>query len=149
MAGSNAVAGPVALIGLIRTAFAATTVQVAYDHPGRDAERELVWGGGVGGPQEPLAMRGGGRRSREEKLIWQLHIEVAAPDKTPEECAQRAVDIGRIVEETLAAAAANDGAGVTGLIQVGVVSFDLRNFSDDDGRYTDITLGVLLHSTLK
>jgi hypothetical protein len=147
MAGSNAVEGPAALLGLLATAL--EPVQVTYDFPSRLAEREIVWGGDIGGPQEPLSMRGSGRRSREERLIWQLRIEVAAPGKTALECARRATVISKIVEEALAAAFANDGAGVAGLLQVAVVSFDLKNFNDDDGSYTDITLGVLLHSTLK
>lgn len=149
MAGSNAVAGPVALIGLLTTAFAATNVQVAYDYPGRLADRELVYGGDVGGPHEALAMRGGGLRSREERLVWQVHIEVAAPDKSTLECAQRGMEICTTVEEALAAGTANDGAGVPGLKQVGTVSIKLQNFDDDDARYTDITLGVLLHSVLR
>lgn len=151
MAGSNAVAAPVALIALITTALAAeTTVKVSYDFEAKLGEgtREYVYGGEVTGGQATAAMRGGGRRPREEDLIWTVHIEVTKPGATPQANDQRAMDISALVENALASASGQDGAGVPGLVQVAVVSFSLAKFGDDESRYSEIKLGVRLHSFL-
>src|SRR5437016_1393185 len=92
-------------------------VQVSYIYPGRTVQRECVYGGKVGGPQDQATMRGGSARvGREERALFLLHIEVATPGGPAEAAANevRACVLGRIVEELIAA----DGTlgGVAGLV---------------------------------
>lgn len=150
MAGTNAVAAPAALIALLTTALTAETdLRVDYAFDGRSLPREYVYGGQIRGLHDPSTFRAAaGRRSRAETLTWDLHIRASTPGYTKQENAARAVAIGLIVEETLAAGSAQDGAGVAGLKEVAVSGFEMDTYGDDDAPITEITYRVLLKSIL-
>lgn len=150
MASSNAVAGPRAVIDLLRTDFSSEAdLTISYADPGRDYGREAVFGGRIAGPHDPAAFRAGGRRQRAETLTWNLYVRVANPGLTPEENAARALEIGTTVEERLAAGDVQDGAGVPGMKAIEAVGFALENSSDDSGPISEIAYNIQFRSIIQ
>jgi len=137
MAGTNAVVVKTALVALLRAALATagaggTQVRVDGSYDGKQAEREYVYFGQIGGPQQPLVFRAGTRMPRLEDLVATLHVEVAKPAATTAETDARVVAIGQIVEETIAADPTFGGT-IPGLLAAWVSNFQLASFSMEDG----------------
>lgn len=131
MAGSNAVAVKVALAGLIRVAVNPVRVDTAYN--ARDMEREYVYFGHVTGQMEPMVFRAGIRLVREEELLIPVHIEVSRPAATTDDTDTRALQIGTMIEESLAADPTQAALSVTGLMAAWVSGFTLTSFYASDG----------------
>lgn len=150
MAGSNAVAVPVALIALLEGEFESDSdVLVTFSEAARDTSREHIFGGRVSGPQQPFAMRGGAARSpREENLNWELRGWISQPGKTPVENAQRAMAIGGRIEDVFASAAVLVGAGVPGCKLINIVGFAMEQAGTDDEPITEIVYTVAFKSVL-
>ena len=137
MAGTNAVVAKTALVTLLRAALATagaggTQIRVDDAYKGKQAEREYVYFGQVGGPQEPMVFRAGGRMPRLEDLTATLHVEVAMPAATTTDTDGRVVAIGQIVEEAIAADPTFGGT-IPGLLAAWVSNFQLASFYMEDG----------------
>lgn len=150
MAGSNAVAVPVALIALLEGEFESDSdVLVTFSENARDTSREHIFGGRVSGPQQPFAMRGGAARGpREENLNWELRGWISQPGKTAVENAQRAMAIGGRIEDVFASAAVLVGAGVPGCKLINIVGFAMEHMGTDDEPITEIVYTVAFKSVL-
>lgn len=154
MAGTNAVKFKRALIVGLGTRMAGipsvAAVQVAYKYPGRTVEREVVHGGRVEGDQRFPVMNGGAVRiKRHEVLTVKLHIVVHAPGDEAEEAEVRAVEIGTVVEELLAADpifALTDLGGQ--MIQAAITALDLDSDEDDDAAIAVLTYDIECESRL-
>lgn len=143
MPGTNIVAAKKALIERLAALLAVVPgmeeVQVAYTWPGRDPERECVYGGPGNGDQRPVTFQPtGGRIQRDEQVTVTIHIEVCRPDGDAVAGDQRAAELGTVLEEDLAANPTMAGA-VSRLLHIFVASVDLLEPSvDDDG----VTCGI-------
>jgi len=133
MAGTNAVLVKSALLSLFQTALAPVRVEDAYNS--RLQEREYVYFGHIGGPQQPLVFRAGARQSRLEDLTVDLHIEVMKPSGTTVDTDLRVTAIGQVVEELLAADPTEAALVpvVPGLMAVWVSNVILTSFYASDG----------------
>lgn len=134
MAGTNAVAAKQALVAKIAAleieASDGGALQVAYSWPGRDAQREVVHGGKTTFNRQPM---GYDPRSREEALEVTLWIVVVKPGADVAECETRAVEIGTVIEEALAADPKFAAKAVPGLLLATVEGGELDGDFDDDG----------------
>jgi hypothetical protein len=115
-------------------------VQVVYSAPTKDVKRELVYGGQVAGPVELKAFAGGARVKRSETLTLALHIRVYRPNSTSEATDARAVEIGDVIANYIAANWTL--GGLTELIRATVDGVELDNWTDDDGSGSILTLAV-------
>jgi hypothetical protein len=133
MAGTNAVLVKQALLALFKTALAPVRVDDAFN--GRLMEREYVYFGHIGGPQEPLVFRAAARQPRQEDLTVDLHIEVMEPSATTVDTDLRVTALGQIVEEVLAADPTEAALvpAVPGLMAVWVSNVTLTSFYASDG----------------
>lgn len=145
MSGTNAAAAKAALIALLDALPALDGVQVAYSYPGRNVERECIYGGKVAGSVQ-LAAMAGTRVSREEDLVLNLHIEVDKQgEATTEDSDERACALGVVVEELVAG---NPTLGVTGLKVASVVGVELDGGVDDECATSVLTYQIGLKSYL-
>lgn len=122
-------------------------VKVEYAMPTRDVPRELVYGGTVAGPVEVKAFAGGARIKRSETLTFALHVRVYKPNATPEATDARAVEIGDVIANYIAANWTL--GGIDSLLKATVDGVELDNWTDDDGAGTLLTLAVSLTSFLQ
>lgn len=147
MAGTNVPAVKLALQKLLKTAIA--PVRVDHGYNGRLAEREYIYFGHSSAPQEPLAFRAGGRLPRSEEATLTIHLEVLGPGAQTEDTEARAVEIGQLVEDAIAADPAGTSLEVTGLLAVWVSNSTLTSFYASDGvAATEIVYTVTVQSNL-
>ena len=152
MAGTNAVSAKQALItwlrGLTDTGEGLEGVQVAYSWPGLGrVGRECVHGGRAEWETELNSMRAAGlRQSRIETVTLDLHIVVSAVGGTVEDADVRAVAIGTVIEEALAADPLLGGH--PGLQLAMVAGGDIEHEDHDDGAVSVLTYRVLFRSRL-
>lgn len=150
MAGTNVVAAKKALIAKIAAldlgGDQAGGVQVAYSWPGRNAEREVVHGGLATFDQNPLAFRGGGRCPRQEDVTVEIHVAIAIPGGKEEDVDTRAVEIGTVIEEAVAADPTL--ADAPNLKIARVDGGELETGFNDDGASALLTYRIILKSTL-
>lgn len=150
MAGSIAAAAKARLVGedgVLAGLPGMAGVEVSYSMP-RDPPRELVVGGRVGGPSEPIAMRGGTRIRRSEDLRLALLVRVHKPgEATAEATDARAVAIGTLIENYISA---NPRLGdtIADLKHARVVDIDLDSFAASQGYTSELTIQVALTSVL-
>lgn len=149
MAGTNAVLAKSALLSLLQTALAPVRVEDAYN--GRIGEREYVYFGHIGGPQQPLVFRSGGRQPRLEELTVDLHIEVTKPAGTTVDTDIRVTAIGQIIEELLAADPTEAALVplVPGLMAVWVSNVTLTPFYIDGAAVTEGVYQISIQSQLR
>lgn len=149
MAGTIGPAAKAHIIGALAALPALDGVQVAYSFPGRNPQREIVYGGKLAGPVTPAAMRAGQRVTRREDLALSLHIYVIRPglDST-EETDTRAAAIGQAVEEYLAGDPTLGGA-VDGLKLAVITNVDLDSGLDDESAITELTYQITLVSHVR
>lgn len=148
MAGTNAVAFKKALFDALAEAPALEGVQVSYGYPGDDAERELIHGGRVEGPQSYATIRGGGGRfPRDEELTVKVNIVVTKPGADPYEVELRATELGTVVEELLAGDP--DLTGLTGIVYSGIANLFVDSDVDDDGAFGLLVFDVMVKSRLR
>lgn len=150
MAGTNVVAAKKALIAKIAAldlgGDQAGGVQVAYSWPGRNAEREVVHGGLATFDQNPLAFRAGGRCPRQEDVTVEIHVAIALPGGTEEDVDTRAVEIGTVIEEAIAADPTLADAPDLKIARVD--GGELESGFNDDGASALLTYRIILKSTL-
>jgi hypothetical protein len=148
MAGTNAYAAKRKLIDLLAASpLTDAGVSVAYSWPGDDrAGRECVYGGPVTWSTRPLAMRGGGRMPRREDLTVPIHVDVSKPGAEGAEVEARAVEIGTVVEELIAADTTL--SGVPGLQLAGISGGQLAHAFEDELAFAVLTYQVTFLSTL-
>lgn len=146
MAGTNAYAAKRALFDALAASDALAGVQVAYSWPGANAEREIVYGGRVTWATVPLAMRGGGRMPRREDMIVALHVAVQRPGADADVVEARAVEIGTVVEELLAADTTL--SGTSGLKLAGISGGELDSADEDESSMAVLSYRVSFLSTL-
>ncbi len=130
MAGTNAVACKRELFRRLAAAPRLKGVQVAYAFPGRDIQRECIYGGGARTTQE-FAAASPARKPRNETALVDVHVWVRLPGGSVEDADARAMEIGVVVEELLADDV-NLGGAVPGLAFGGVNSIDGDYMADDD-----------------
>jgi len=147
MSGTNAVRCKRALIDRVKVLLG-SDVQVEYAFPGRTIQREAVWAGKVTFSQDLATMRGGGRASREERLIVNLHIGVEQPggDEEVYDAELRAADISQTIEDYLAANPTLEG--LSGLLVAAVAEGELDQGVDDDFVGCELMLRVAFHCHL-
>ncbi len=148
MAGTNAYRAKRALIDALQASaeLGDAGVQVAYSWPGERAERECVYGGSAAWTCKPIAMRGGGRMPRREDMTVDLHVAVTMPGSEPADAEARAVELGTVVEEYLAAS--TNLGDLNGLKLVTIAGGDLNHVVNDDESIAVITYQVAFLSTL-
>ena len=147
MAGSNASAVKLALLGALKTALA--PVRIDHGYNGRLAEREYAYFGHTTSPKEPLAFRGGGRLPRMEEATLTLHLEVLYPNATTEDTEARANELGDLIEDTIAADPTGSSLGVTGLLAVWVSNSTCTSFYPSDGMAaTEVVYTITAQSNL-
>lgn len=128
MAGTSAVAVKQALLAAIQTALTGSGVQSAYAWPGGTEERELVYLGTAEFEQTYRTFAGGARVSREEDVTVAVYIAVTKLGVTFEETEERAVEIGALLENALAANPTQSGAALNFRVDGG----DLGGFTEDE-----------------
>jgi hypothetical protein len=123
-------------------------VKGRYGMPGaKDTPRYLIYGGTLSGPVALSAMAGGGRVKRQEDLTLQLHVRVYRQNSNREEAEARAVAIGDVICDYIAANWTLGGA-LTALKKATVDSVELDGWTDDDGSGAVLTLAVGLMTYL-
>jgi len=128
MSGTSVVTVKQTLLAAIQTALTGTGVQTAYAWPGGTEERELVYLGTAEFEQTYRTFAGGGRVSREEDVTVAVHIAVTKLGVTFEETEERAVEIGTLLEHSLAANPTQSGAALNFQIAGG----GLGGFTEDE-----------------
>lgn len=146
MAGTNAVAAKQALVAKLAALPGLSGVQVAYSWPGSRAERECVHGGKVTFDQNPAAYRGGGRQPRNEDVTVLIHVVVHKPGATVEDTDTRAVEIGTVIEDAVAADPTLSGA--TNLKIARIDGGELDHEFDDDSAASVLDYRFILRSRL-
>lgn len=143
---TNAYSAKRALITVLAADSRLAAVQVEYSYPGHAVDRELVHAGRAEASQSyPLSAGGRARLPRDEALTVRLCIVVSKPNTSAEECEQRCVQIGTVVEEIVATATLT---GVEGLIYGGITGLDLDSDDHDDGAVGVLTYDVFYKSRL-
>lgn len=153
MVGTAAVAVKKALFDALAAKSAAGQpldgVQVAYSYPGKTLQRDgCIYFGRLRIDQQLDTFAspavGGGRQPRNE--IVTLTVVVLAKNIKSDQYAAdaRAVEIGSVMEDLLAA---DPTAGGTVLVRT-VESGDLEPMLDDDGVWSQLTYSVTVRSTL-
>lgn len=144
--GTSAVAIKQALIALVADLELGDAV-ASYGPP-PNPPREYLYTGRARGGSKPLAMRAGGRVPRDEQLRVELHIVVTRPDATEiEQAEQRAVELGELVIDAVAAAPTlND---LPGLLHIAYTDIDLASGADDDAASAWLILTFTARSNLK
>lgn len=134
MAGTNVVAAKRALIARLAALPGLSGIQVVYTWPGKDPEREIIYGGRARMEQNFATFAAANSRiQRDELAVVTLHVEVSRPDSDAEAGDERVAALARVVEEDLAANRTLGGT-VTGLLVAMVMSAELTEPSfDDDG----------------
>jgi hypothetical protein len=147
MAGSNAIAAKTALVALLAAALSPVRVDGAYN--GRLTEREYLYFGHIAGTQEPMTFRAGGRMPRLEEFIVEAHLEVVHPNGTVSDTEARAVTLGQLIEEALAADPTQAPSAVTGLMAAWISNFTLTSFYPSDGvAATEVVYTITVQSRL-
>lgn len=130
MAGTIAVACKRALFARLVTRPRLKGVQIAYAFPGRDIQRECIYGGGARTTQE-YAAASPARKPRNETALIDVNIYVRLPGGNVEDADVRAIELGLVVEEELA-----DDVTLGGLVPGhgygGVNTIDGDYVQDDD-----------------
>jgi len=154
MAGTNIVAARKALIaalqGMTGQGAPLGNAVVDYSYVGKhhDGTREYIFGGSSDGSTSLSAMQGGGRVKREETPDWTLSIYITTPGESTTEVAdERAVELGVVVEDYLAANMQLDGT-VTGLLKAIVTGWSLTSWPDDSGCSAVLAYNLQFHSYL-
>lgn len=133
MSGTAAVRFKKALVAALDGLPGMQGVRVVYGwgELGREVPRECVYLGRAEWDAEPLTFApAGGRYGREETGVVQLYVTVRIPGGTQEDAETRAVEIGTVFEEWLAA---NPTLGL-GDVRLGHVEGGLADSDpDDDG----------------
>lgn len=147
MAGTNAFAAKAALFDLLKASPALAGVQVCRFWPGGTVERECVFGGRTVWTTTPLTFRpANGRLPREEAITLDLHIRVMKPGAAPDEVEARAVVLGTVVEELLAADPLLGGA--PGVALATIDGGDLDHGVEDESSVALLTYRVGFKSML-
>ena len=111
---TNAYAAKKATIDRLSSAPSLADVQVAHTYPGKNPERELIYGGRVTFESQRIGLGGLSGPQRAETVKVTLHVEVVKPGATPEELEERAAEIGGLLEDALLSF---ELPGVPGLMQ--------------------------------
>ena len=119
-------------------------VQVAYGQPREGFEREGVYGGKITIAQDISAGRSAGNSTREEHATIQFHVRVYQPGDTLAEVEARALVLGAVLEDYLAATL----PAVTGLVELRVNSCELESGMDEEGSEAIATYTVTTTSVL-
>ena len=147
MAGTNAAAAKLALIGLLQASPPANTiVDYAYSGKSDGQSRQYIWGGKCTFQHDYAALTAG-RKPREEVLVVELHLSVYKPGGTFQDTDASAVALGLVVENLFA----NDpqlGGAITGLRYAGIQGGEMDNSMDDEGVETHMTYHVMFKSRL-
>lgn len=148
MSGTRAYALKRLLIDRIDALPALKGVQVKYTYPGRDLERECVFGGKVVAEMQPAAMRHGGLQPRTETIQLSLHLYVMNPGEDNADATEaRIVEIGTAVEEFIAGnpVLADD---LPGLQSIWVSGYELESGLDDEDAISSLDYQITALSYL-
>jgi hypothetical protein len=142
VAGTNAAAFKLALVGALQAAPGLVGVQVVYSQANqRTVLREWVSLGEVKFVHTRTGTHGMTRRTRTELLTVEALIQVRQMGVLPEVADQRAVVIGTVLEELLADDPTVGGVVPKGLYGI-VAGGDLAHVADDDGVYSQLTYNL-------
>jgi len=136
MSGSIVVACKQALVTLLQGRPALSSVQVSYGWPGDDAvQPERIFCGRTRADHEQAALKAG-RRFRNETATFEVVIQTLLLNKTPEDAEERALELGKEVEECVA-----DNktlGGVTGLQWAVISGWDMNSGQNEHGSVADL-----------
>lgn len=139
MAGTNAAAFKLALVGALQAAPGLVGVQVVYSQANqRTVLREWVSLGEAKFVHARTGTHGATRRTRTERLAVDVLVQVRQMGVPPEAADQRAVVIGTVLEELLADDPTVGGVVPKGLYGV-VAGGELTHVVDDEGVYSELT----------
>lgn len=149
--GSSALVGvKKALRDLLETSPRLDDVQVSYAYPGDDTiERECVFFGDALFDHEPAGMRAG-RTPRNESAEFELVVQVIGKGQDAEWCEERAIEIGKVVEETVAdnRVFGGDVANGISVYAVTIRGGTMRTRAVEQGNATQLTYKVRPDSRL-
>lgn len=145
MSGTRGVAIKAAIMAALKGAPGLEGVQVTYS-PGRDMEREWVFGGSVEMSQTISAGRDAdGHTTRDEKGVLEIHIQVRAPGADHETTEGRAVELGEALEDFLSLNTPDMPAGT---LDASVEGYVLNSWFDDDAAITQMTYRIGTEMTI-
>lgn len=93
MRGSYVVMAQAAVISTLRARSALAGVQIEYAHPGEEAKRECIWGGGDVEWVSELAHLREGRKTVDEEFTLDFAVDVFLEGGAQHEADQRAIDL--------------------------------------------------------
>lgn len=142
MAGSIVVPVRRALVAKIAEALDSPQVSVTYGWQGGEtsARREQVFTNRPRATHDPAALKAG-RNYRDETVDLDVVVLVGSPNAKPEDVDDRALAIGRVVEEVVADHKSNELA-VPGLLWLRMTGFELNNMTGAGGSLTELTYTV-------
>jgi hypothetical protein len=150
MAGTNSIDAKAAILAILKAAPALAGVQVEYVWPGRTIEREVIYGGKIQISNDYFTFAspqvGGGRQPRLETATITWHIEVRHVDSDPQAADERVVELGTVLEETIAADPTL--GGLAGTLAAAISSGDLEYVRDDDGLTSVMAYDITVRSEL-
>ena len=146
MSRSQAAVVKAAVVSLLTDRLTLEGVQVAYAHPGgRVASKRIVYCGRVTSTSTIATMRAG-RKTRDEELRVEVHIEVVGDGLDQETVDDDALSIGGELEDALAD---DPRLGTTGELQwLTVAETELLPFQTDQGRAAALTITLTIRARL-